>query len=183
MNSCKVKMANKNPQKPSQSKSNKTISPEQITPVTPSQLITYDPHQVTSVKSSFRTIPLGNPSKPSFYSTLISDYDPFAPKVKHLTTASKNKNKYKETTPYFHRYTSLLFYIEHHHRHHNNPVQLADANFSSNLHFTTVHPAKTLAYYSDILDQEGSVEVKTIYAVGSTTKILYHRFAIIKFNS
>uniref|UniRef100_A0A2N9G9K2 Reverse transcriptase/retrotransposon-derived protein RNase H-like domain-containing protein n=1 Tax=Fagus sylvatica TaxID=28930 RepID=A0A2N9G9K2_FAGSY len=53
--------------------------------VTPSQFVTYDPHQITPVNSTVKTsssrmVSLGKPVRqsPSFAKALTSDYDPFA---------------------------------------------------------------------------------------------------------
>ena len=118
--------------------------------ITPSQIIPWKNNNLWSLPnhpSFFFLIALGIPSpRPTFSSALVSDYDTFAQKNDDQIM-SINYTPHPKATPYFHLYTSNLFYIEHHHKHLTNLVHLAKANFPTNLHFGPVHPAKTLTYY------------------------------------
>ncbi len=84
MNFCTTKMANKKSKKASSNK----IPPDKLPTVKPelvtrSQLVKFDPHQITLVNSpdkpsSSKMISLGKPvQSPSFAKALTSDYDPF----------------------------------------------------------------------------------------------------------
>ena len=86
-------MADKKSQKPSSSRNSNPIknpitsvkSEQPFSPgiVTPSQLVIYDPHQITPVKTSTsKMTSLGKPiqQSQSFARALTNDYDPFAKK-------------------------------------------------------------------------------------------------------
>ena len=189
VNFCRVKMADKKPQKQPSNKPIKNDKPEPPFDlfqglVTPSQLIPYNPHQVTTVKpTSSKMTSLGKPVSQqgsSFSSALVSDYDPFA--KKRLPPVSSNFVK-PPSTPYFPTYAQKLFHVEHHHRHLTNPLQLIKANFPTNLHFAPSEPEKNLDYYSEILEQEGSIKIITIYDQYKDCKVLYHKIEIVKFTS
>ncbi len=96
VNFCRTKMADKKSPKPSSSRNpnptkNSIVKNEQqfsLGLVTPRQLATYDPHQITHVNSPIKTsssrmVSLGKPiqQSPFFAKALTSDYDPFAKKV------------------------------------------------------------------------------------------------------
>lgn len=168
------------------SKNVKSKPPLDLCPglVTPSQLIPCNPHQTTTVKpSSSKMTSLGklvSQQRPSFNSALISDYDPFAKRSLPLVSSNFEKTP---PTPYVPTYAQKLFHIEHHHRHLTNPLHWIKANFPTNLHFSPSEPKKNLDYYSEILIQEGSINVITIYDQYNDGKVLYHKIEIIKFTS
>jgi hypothetical protein len=95
MDFCRIKMADKKSQEPSSSKNStpvkkSTASVKNEPPfspglIIPSQLVFYDPHQITPVHSPIKTstsrmVSLGKPiqQSQSFARALTSDYDPFA---------------------------------------------------------------------------------------------------------
>ena len=84
--------------------------------VTPSQLVKYDPHQITHTNfpnkpSSSRMISLGKPAQSSsFAKALTSDYDPFNKKIVSATPAAPIKSKSAKTvSPYVPLYGVKLF--------------------------------------------------------------------------
>ena len=82
-----------------------------------------------------------------------------------------------------------LFPIEFHHRNISNPLTLIKYYYPTNsadgaqLHFAPSHPQKTLEFYQDILQQEGSVNINTLYDKFSNGRVLNHKLDIIKFSS
>ena len=136
MNFCKTKMADKKSQKPSSSRNpnpvKKPLTFVKNEPpfcpglVTPSQLVTYDPHQVTPVNSpakpsTSRMTSLGKPIQQglSFARALSNDYDHFAKKK-----APPAPTKYVKSSPYFPIYSYKLLHVEFHHRNITNPLTL-----------------------------------------------------------
>ena len=169
-------MADKKPRKPSESKSSKSTKPELVTP---SQLVKYDPHQVTPINSSSRMTPLGNPNtNPTFSSALVNDYNPFARRSNPLV--SSNFIQHPPSTPYFHRYTNL-FYIKQHHKNLTNPLGLVKTIFPTNLHFSPSESNKNLDYYTYIIFLVGSINIDTIFVKHNPKKVLYNIIFIIKF--
>jgi hypothetical protein len=90
VNFCRTKMADKKSQKPSSSKNPPVKKPIVKTElVTPSQLVSYDSHQITPVNSPVKTtssskiVSHGKPIQQSlsFARALTSDYDTFAKQV------------------------------------------------------------------------------------------------------
>ena len=144
VNFCKTKMAGKNFKKAATSSSkvppNKLpdIKPELVTP---SQLIKYDPHQISLVNSpnkpsSSRMVSRGKPvQSTSFAKALTSDYNPFNKKIVPATPAAPVKSrKAKAVSPHLHLYAEKLFYIEFFHRGIvDNPLSLIGA-------YSPVHP-------------------------------------------
>jgi hypothetical protein len=147
-------MADKKSQKPSSSKKStpikkSTTSVKNEPPfspglVTPSQLVSYDSHQITPVHSPIKTstsrmVSLGKPiqQSQSFARALTSDYDPFAKKK-----ALPAQTQYVKSSPYLPIYSHKLFHIEFHHRNISNPFTLIKYNYLTNLadgaqlHFT-----------------------------------------------
>ena len=100
VNFCRTKMAGKNSKKAATSTSkvppNKLpeIKPELVTP---SQLVKYDPHQISHVNSpnkpsSSRMVSLGKPAQSnSFAKALTESYDPFNKKIVPATPAAPIK--------------------------------------------------------------------------------------------
>jgi hypothetical protein len=127
--------------------------------VTPSQLVIYDPHQITPVNSPIksstsRMTSFGKPIQQSlsFARALTNDYDPFAKKK-----ALPAPTKYVKSSPYFPLYSHKLFYIEFHHQNISNPLTLTKYYYPTNpangaqLYFAPPDPQKTLEFYQDIL--------------------------------
>ena len=201
VNFCTTKMENKKSQKPSSSRNpnpaKKPLSSVKNEPpfclglVTPSQLVTYDPHQTTLVNSPAKpsTSKMTSFGKPiqqglSFVRALSNDYDPFAKKK-----TPPIPTKYFKSAPYFPIYSYKLFHVEFHHRNISNPLTLIKYYYPTNpadgaqLHFAPSDPKKTLEFYQDILQQEGSINLTTIYDTISDGRVLYHKLDIIKFTS
>jgi hypothetical protein len=195
VNFCRTKMADKKTQKPSSNRNSnpvkKSLTPIKNEPpfcpglVNPSQLVTYDPHQITPVKPS-RMTSLGKPiqQSPSFARALANDYDLFAKKK-----ALPAPTKYVKSSPYLLIYSHKLFHIEFYHQNISNPFTLIKYYYLTNpadgaqLHFALSHPQKTLEFYQDILQQEGSVNITTLYDKLSDCRVLNHKLDFIKFTS
>jgi hypothetical protein len=147
-------MADKKSQKPSFSRNSnpvkKSIASVKNEPpfcpglITPSQLVTYDPHQITLVNpSTSRMTSLGKPiqQSPSFARALTNDYDPFAKKK-----ALPAPTKYVKSSPYLLIYSHKLFHIEFHHWNISNPLTLIKYYYPTNpvdgaqLHFALSNP-------------------------------------------
>ena len=192
-------MADKKPQKPSSNRnpnpikkplaSVKNESPFCLGQVTPGQLVTYDPHQVTPINSPTKLstsimISLGKPIQQglSFARALSNDYDPFAKKK-----TPPVPTKYIKSSPYFPIYSYKLFHVEFLHWNISNPFTLIKYYYPTNptdgahLHFAPFDPKKTLEFYQDIFQQEGSVNITTIYDKLSDGRVLYPKLDIIKF--
>ena len=101
-------MTDKKSQKPFSSR-NPPVKPPTVKSelVTPSQLVTYDPHQITPVNSpvkplSSRMVSLGKPIQQSlsFSKALTSNYDPFAKKLAVPPPTALDKKQYAKTSPY-----------------------------------------------------------------------------------
>ena len=184
-------MADKKSQKPSSSRisnpvknpitSVKSEQPFSVGLVTSSQLVTYDPHQIIPVKPS-RMTSLGKPiqQSPSFARALANDYDLFAKKKALLAPT-----KYVKSSPYLSIYSHKLFHIEFYHRNISNPLTLIKYYYPTNpvdgaqLHFSLSNPQKTLKFYQDILQQEGSVNNTTFYDKLSDGRVLNHKLDVI----
>jgi hypothetical protein len=198
VNFCRTKMAGKNSKKAT---SSSRIPPNKLPDVkpelvTPSQLVKYDPHQITQINSpdkpsSSRMVPLGKPvQSTSFAKALSSDYDPFNKKLVPATPAAPIKSRNAKTvSPYVPLYAEKLFYIEFFHRGITNPLSLIKGYFPIHptdgiqQHFSPSDPYKTIHFYQNILQQEGSVVIKSIYDKFHDKKLLYHKIEIVKFTS
>jgi hypothetical protein len=197
VNFCRIKMAGKNSKKAASSSSkippNKLpdIKPELVTP---SQLIKFDPHQIiitnsSNKPSSSRMVPFGKPvQSTSFAKALSNDYDPFNKKLVPATPATPIKSKNAKTvSPYLSLYAEKLFYIEFFHRGIDKPLSLIKGYYlvhptdGVQQHFSPSEPHKTLHFYQNILQQEGSVVIKSIYDKFHDKKLLYHKIEIVKF--
>jgi hypothetical protein len=201
MNFCKIKMTDKKSQKPSFSKNSipikkSTASVKNEPPfspglVTPSQLVPYDPYQITPIHSPIkaftsRMVSLGKPvqQSQSFARALTSDYDPFA--KKKALQAPTTQTQYVKSSPYLPIYSHKLFHIEFHHRNISNPLTLIKYYYPTNpangaqLHFTPSDLQKTLQFYQDILQQEGSINITTLYDKFSNDRVLNHKLDIVK---
>ena len=165
--------------------------------VTPSQLIKYDPHQISLVNSpnkpsSSRMVSRGKPvQSTSFAKALTSDYDPFNKKIVPATPATPAKhrqNNKKAISPLHLLYVEKLFHIEFIHRGIDNPLHLIGAYFPPHptdgiqQHFCLSVPYKTLHFYQNILQQEGSIEIKSIFDKIGNKGLLFHKIEIIKFS-
>ena len=153
--------------------------------------------QITPVNSpnkpsSSRIVPLGKPMQqsPSFARALTSDYDPFAKQIVASTPAASVKPTYAKTSPFLPLYDEKLLYIEFHHKNIPNPLTLIKYYYPTNphdgaqQHFAPPNQYKTIQYYQNILQQEGFVEITTLYDKYSIQrKVLNHKIEIIKFTS
>jgi hypothetical protein len=164
--------------------------------ITPSQLVKYDPHQITQINSpnkpsSSRMVPLGKlVQSTSSAKALSNDYDPFKKKKKLVsaTPAALTKSRNAKTvSPYLPLYAEKLFYIEFFCRGITNPLSLIKGYFlvhptdGVQQHFSPSEPHKTLHFYQNILQQEGSIVIKAIYDKYHDKKLLYHKIEIVKF--
>uniref|UniRef100_A0A2N9GMH7 Uncharacterized protein n=1 Tax=Fagus sylvatica TaxID=28930 RepID=A0A2N9GMH7_FAGSY len=163
--------------------------------VTPSQLVRYNPQQASSQNnpSSSRMVSLGKPvqSSSSFAKALVEPYDPFNKKIVPATPAApiKHRNNKKAVSPYFLLFDEKLFPIEFEHRRIEDPLLLIKSYFPLHptdgvqQHYCPSIPYKTIQFYQNILQQEGSVEIKSIFGKTPATKnqILFHKVEIIKF--
>jgi hypothetical protein len=161
MNFCRIKMADKKSQEPSSSK-NSTPAKKSTTSIKneppfspgliiPSQLVSYDPHQITPVHSPIKTstsrmVSLGKPiqQSQSFARALTSDYDPFAKRM--ALPAPTTQTQYVKFSPFLPIYSYKQFHIEFHHRNISNPLTLIKYYYPTNLangaqlHFTPSDP-------------------------------------------
>ena len=133
--------------------------------VTPSQLVKYDPHQISLVNSpnkpsSSRMVSLGKLTQSSsFAKALTESYDPFNKKIVPGTPAApaKRRNNKKAFSPFHLLYAEKLFHIEFINRGIDNPLHLIGAYFPPHptdgiqQHFCPFVPYKTLHYYQNIL--------------------------------
>ena len=163
--------------------------------VTPSQLVRYNPQQASSQNnlSSSRMVSLGKPvqSSFSFAKALLEPYDPFNKKIGPATPAApiKQRNNKKAVSPYFLLFEEKLFPIKFEHRRIEDPLLLIKSYFPLHptdgvqQHYCPSIPYKTIQFYQNILQQEGSVEIKSIFGKTPATKnqILFHKVEIIKF--
>jgi hypothetical protein len=189
-------MASKNAKKATSSK----ISPNKLSeikpePITPSQLVRYNPQQASSQNnpSSSRMVSLGKPvqSSSSFAKALTESYNPFNKKIVPATPAApiKTRNNKKAVSPFHLLYANQLFPIELMHKEINNPLHLIKSYFPPHpsdgvqQHYCPSIPYKTVQYYQNILQNEGSVEIKSIFGKTLETKnqLLFHKVDIIKF--
>jgi hypothetical protein len=144
VNFYRTKMAGKNSKKAATSSNrvppNKLpdIKPELVTP---SQLVKYNPHQITQIKSpdkpsSSKMVSLSKPAQSSsFAKALTSPYDPFNKHILPATPAAPIKSKNAKTiSPYLHLYAEKLFYIEFFHRAIDKPFFLNKRLFSCPSH-------------------------------------------------
>ena len=190
-------MADKKPKKASSSRipldKLLTVKPELVTP---SQLVKFDPHQITTVNfpdkpSSSKMVSLGKPAQStSFAKALTSSYDPFNKHIVPSTPVAPIKTKNAKTSPFHPLYDEKLFHIEFIHRSITNPLHLIRAYFPTHpsdgaqQHFSPTDQNKTIQYYQNILQQEGSIIIKAIHNQFTPKReILYHKIKIIKFTS
>jgi hypothetical protein len=188
--------------KKSKKSSSSRIPPDKLPSVKPelvtlSQLVKFDPHQITLVNSpdkpsSSKMVSLGKPvqQSQSFAKALTSDYDPFAKQIVASTPAAPVKTKYAKVSPFLPLYDEKLLHIEFHHKNITNPLTLIKYYYPTNphdgaqQHFYPPDQNKTIQYYQNILQQDGSVEIKTLYDKYSIErKVLNHKIEIIKFTS
>jgi hypothetical protein len=163
--------------------------------VTPSQLVRYNPQQASSQNnpSSSRMVSLGKPvqSSSSFAKALVESYDPYNKKIVPATPAApiKHRNNKKAVSPHHLLFAEKLFQIEFEHRRIENPLHLIKSYFPPHptdgiqQHYCPSVPYKTIHFYQNILQQEGSVEIKSIFGKTPETKdqLLFHKIEIIKF--
>ena len=158
-------MADKKSKNPSSNKipPNKlhTVKPELVTP---SQLVKFDPHQITHVNSpdkpsSSRMLSLSKPvqQSPSFAKALTSNYDPFAKQIVASTPTTHVKSKYAKTSPFLPLYDEKLLHIEFLHRNITDPLTLIKYYYPTNphdgtqQHFAPPDQYKTIQFYQNIL--------------------------------
>jgi hypothetical protein len=121
----------------------------------------------------------------------FESYDPFNKKIVPATPAApiKQRNNKKAVSPYFLLFDEKLFPIEFEHRRIEDPLLLIKSYFPLHptdgvqQHYCPSIPYKTIQFYQNILQQEGSVEIKSIFGKTPATKnqILFHKVEIIKF--
>jgi hypothetical protein len=108
--------------------------------VTPSQLVKFDPHQITHVNSldklsSSRMVSLGKPiQSPSFAKALASDYDHFAKQIVASIPATPVKTRYAKTSPFLPLYDKKLFHVKFLHKNITNPLTLIKYYYLTNPH-------------------------------------------------
>jgi hypothetical protein len=133
---------------------------------------------------------VGKPAQStSFAKALTSDYDPFNKKIVPATpTAPVKSRKAKAISPHLHLYAEKLFYIEFFHKGIvDNPFSLIGAYFPVHptdgiqQHYSPSVPHKTIHFYQNILQQEGSIVIKSIYDKIHNKGLLYHKIEIVKF--
>jgi hypothetical protein len=197
VNFCRTKMADKKSQKPSSSKNPPVKKPTiKNELVTPSQFVTYDPHQITPVNSPIKTsssrmVSLGKPVRQStsFAKALTSDYDPFVKQVVVPPPAAPTQTPYVKPSPYFPLSDHKFLHIEFHNQFITNPLTLIKYYYPTNpengaqLHFAPSDPQKTLHYYQNIFQHEGFVKISTLYDKFSNGRVLNHKIEIVKFTS
>jgi hypothetical protein len=167
--------------------------------VTPSQLVRYDPNQISPANSpnkpsSSRMVSLGKPtqSSTSFAKAFTKSYDPFNKKIVPASpiVPIKHINNKKAVSPHHLFFAEKLFPIEFEHRRIKDPLHLIKSYFPPHptdgvqQHYCPSVPYKTIHFYQNILQQEGSVEIKSIFdkTPGSTNKgLLFHKIEIMKF--
>jgi hypothetical protein len=141
------------------------LKPESTPPVTSSPISTID---LVNRFSPF------NPDLPvSYFSTLISPYDPFAdfPQKSRVPFIQHKKPSAYMVLPYFQH----LFTIEMNRASIKSPNELAQSYFPHNFYWIPEHPKKNLTYYTNILKQTKSLHFKPIYCQTSPTKkIIFH---------
>jgi hypothetical protein len=126
----------------------------------------------------------------TFAKALTSDYDPFAKQLAVPPPTAPPRSQYAKTFPYLPLYDDKLLYIKFHHKNITNPLTLIKYYFPTNpsdgaqQHFAPPDQYKTIQYYQNILQHEGSVEISTFYDKFSIQrKVLNHKIEIIKFTS
>jgi hypothetical protein len=137
-------------------------------------------------------VSLGKPvqQNPSFARAITSDYDPFAKQVTVPPPTAPTKSQYIKTFPYLPLYDHKLLHIEFHHRNISNPLTLIKYYYLTNpsdgaqQHFAPPDQYKTIQYYQNILQQEGSAVISTLYDKFSIERrVLNHKIQIVKFTS
>jgi hypothetical protein len=133
---------------------------------------------------------LGKPiQSPSFAKALTNDYDSFNKHIVVSTLAAPIKSKHAKTSPFLSLYDEKLLHIEFIHKNITNPLSLIKYYFPTHptdgaqQHFIPHDQYKTIQFYQNILQQEGSIIIKAIYDQFSDRKLLYHKIEIIKFTS
>ena len=126
---------------------------------------------------------------PSFAKALTNDYDSFNKHIVVSTLATPIKSKHAKTSPFLSLYDEKLLHIEFIHKNITNPLSLIKYYFPTHptdgaqQHFIPHDQYKTIQFYQNILQQEGSIIIKAIYDQFSNRKLLYHKIEIIKFTS
>ena len=123
-------------------------------------------------------VSLGKPaqSSSSFVKALTESYDQFNKKIVPTTLAApiKHRNNKKVVSPHHLLFAEKLFQIEFEHRRIEDPLHLIKSYFPPHptdgvqQHYCPSVPYKTIHYYQNILQQEGLVEIKSIF--GKTPK-------------
>ena len=150
-----------------------------------------------TVETANRFQTLGRIPQPYTYSSaLVSDpidqhkplvtnptqMDPFA--SDYITTIPATRSITQYQTPTYLAYIEKptpqhkLSFIEPSLKHLKEPAQIAKAYYPPGWHFAPEHPQKTLAYYKEILVQQGSVHFKPIRDKNDPAKIIYHSLYI-----
>jgi hypothetical protein len=137
---------------------------------------------------------LGKPaqSSSSFAKALTESYDPFNKKIVPATLVApiKHRNNKKVVSPHHLLFAEKLFQIEFEHRRIEDLLHLIKSYFPPHptdgvqQHYCPSIPYKTIHYYQNILQQEGSVEIKSIFdqTPGPLNKgLMFHKIEIIKF--
>ncbi|CAL9004327.1 unnamed protein product [Prunus brigantina] len=162
--------------KPSQSLRILPPSMSQTKPETPKQLVPYPSCTPISVAPPIAVAnqfsALGSTVgqiRPSYQSTLISSYDPFA---------ASPSVAFKKTSPYLPKSNFHLFVVESVYDINSDPVAIARHYFPPGFHYMPPSPYKSLKYYRDILLETQSVEIKPIKDRDHPEIILYHSLYI-----
>ncbi|CAL9029358.1 unnamed protein product [Prunus brigantina] len=164
--------------KPNQSPRILPPSMSQSKPEEPKQLVPYPsyipvsvaPPPPISIANQFSA--LGSTVgqiRPSYQSTLISSYDPYA---------ASSSVAFKKTSPYLPKSNFHLFVIEPNYNVNSEPVAITRHYFPPGFHYMPPSPYKSLKYYRDILLETQSVEIKPIKDRDHPEIILYHSLYI-----
>jgi peptide methionine sulfoxide reductase MsrA len=127
-------------------------------------------------------VSLGKPvQSPSFAKTLSRDYDPFNKQIVPSAPVAPIKTRKSKLSPFISLYDEKLFHIEFIHKNITNPLLLIKYYFPAHptdgaqQHFNPNDQYKTIQYYQNILQQEGSIIIKGIYDQFHDKKLLYHK--------
>jgi hypothetical protein len=119
---------------------------------------------ISATELANRFSPLGTEYPFSFYSsTLVTPFDPFAD-VSQKPSSYVPKPNFKKPSGYvILPFCQYVFSIELEHSNVKSASNLALSYFPKGFHWIYEHPQKTLSFYSNILSQTKSVQIRPIF--------------------
>lgn len=157
-----------------------SISSVNPTPSRPRALVPYTSHSPINLTSQYGPGSTISQIRPNYQSALVTANDPFR-SIERAPVPQVNFQKSSPPSPYVQKGINRnLLCIEPKFIHLKNPVHIAKLCFPPYWHFIPESSQKPLRFYTDILFQTGSIQVKATPDKNDPSKIIFHSLYIQK---